>query len=267
MALDKKAVRILTGGYWSASGWKRDPEISLEDFVYAKEQGVMYDPVCLTHNEAVARAVVAVSNAQRNKVIEAFLASLSSRRLELRSALGSFAVARHMLAHHKATTVIRSDCPYCGAYDRTEADFNVMNFERIKWGGVRHVKPEYIGFDLATFDLALDTMPREEDFEILRAILEVAGSMPTQARLNDLDKALGKVLPSNSAERRTLIGILGYAGILIDPNRPDFRQEFVPFEKREQTPWHKDDWPYPVQWWNGSHGVAQTAVEEWFDFL
>jgi signal recognition particle subunit SEC65 len=26
----------------------------------------------------------------------------------------------------------------------------------------------------------------------------------------------------------------------------------------------QDDWPYPVQWWNGSHGVSVEAVEDWF---
>lgn len=88
--------------------------------------------------------------------------------------------------------------------------------------------------------------------------------MGPRARLSDLAKALSKLLPSNDAERRTLIGILGYAGILIDPDRPDFWKRFVPADEREQTPYHKDDWPYPVQWWNGSHGVNEAAVADWF---
>lgn len=88
--------------------------------------------------------------------------------------------------------------------------------------------------------------------------------MGPKARLNDFEKALSNILPSNQGERPVLIGILGFAGILIDPSRPDFRQQFVPSAERERTHWHKDDGPYPVQWWNGSHGVNEAAVAEWF---
>jgi hypothetical protein len=91
--------------------------------------------------------------------------------------------------------------------------------------------------------------------------------MPSNARLSDLDKSLSKVLASNSAERRVLIGILGYAGILIDPSRPAFRKGFVADAQREETPWHKDDWPYPVQWWNSSFGIDEAAVDDWFPSL
>jgi hypothetical protein len=172
-----------------------------------------------------------------------------------------------MQAHGKLVSASRTDCGYCGAYNHSDVDLNVMNFERIKWGGVRHDQPEYIAFDLGSFDVAFDIAPQSEDFEILRSILDLAASMPPRARLGDLDKALASILRSNSAERRTLIGILGFAGILVDGSRPDFRQTFVPVDLRERTHWHTDDWPYPVQWWNGSHGVNQSAVSEWFPFI
>jgi hypothetical protein len=82
--------------------------------------------------------------------------------------------------------------------------------------------------------------------------------------LSDLNRAL-----SGHSLRtvRTLISILGYAGLLIDPERPDFRCEFVPDTKCEETPWYKDDWPYPVRWWNGSFGVNEAAINEWFSDL
>jgi hypothetical protein len=35
----------------------------------------------------------------------------------------------------------------------------------------------------------------------------------------------------------------------------------------EQTPWHKDDWPYPVQRWTGACGVNEAAIDEWFPDL
>ena len=264
MPLDERAVRILKDTHWSSAGWKRNRAVTPEDFAHAKSHGVMFDTFAITHDEAVSGALEAVSATDRESVVQAFVASLGSRRLELRSALGSYAVGRHMKPHESATGV---RCLYCGAYGQWLADLNVLNFERLKWGGVRHDRPDYIAFDLRTFGAALDIAPRAEDWAILRAILDVAGSMPARARPRDLDKALAKVLPSNSAERRILIGILGLTGILVDPARPDFRTGFVPETQREQTRWHTDDWPYPVQWWAGAHGVNQAAVQHWFGGL
>jgi hypothetical protein len=139
-----------------------------------------------------------------------------------------------------------------------------MNFERLKWGGVRHDQPGYIAMDLREFLRQEPTAPTSNDYEILRSIIKAARAIGPKRRLGDLDKAMAKLLPSNSAERRTLIAILGYAGILVDQSRPSFLERFVPCLERERTPWSKDDWPYPVQWWNGSHGVNETVLLTWF---
>jgi hypothetical protein len=268
MELDRKAVRILTETYWSSAGWKRHPETPAEDFAYAKRHGTMFDLIAMSHDQAIKAATDAVSAVSKDAVIVAFLASLSSRRLDLRSALGTYAAGRHMEPHCFENNGLRQACAYCGDYDLLRPiDLNVLNFERMKWGGVRHDQPTYIAFDLQTFETIPNATPVDEDVKILRLILDIAGSMPATARPNHLDKALAKVLPSNSAERRTLIAILGFAGVLVDPSRPNFRTEFVPIERRERTPWHTDDWSYPAMWWMGSHGVNQSAVNEWFAFL
>lgn len=265
--MDKRAIKILMNTYWSTTGWRREPTVSSDDLAYAKSKGVMFDPIRLSHAEAVDAAWLAIADISQSKVVDAFIASLGSRRLDLRSGLGSYAVGRHFERHHARTTSARTPCAYCGFYDATDEDLSILNFERLKWGGVRHVYPTYIVLDLGLLREASLSAPTPEDFAVLSAILDVAGSMPPTARLADLDKALCKVLVSNSAERRTLIGILGYAGILIDPSRPAFRTAYVPPAEREQTPWYKDDWPYPVQWWNGSFGVNQAAVDAWFPNL
>lgn len=267
MAPDKRALKILSGMFWSSAGWKRDPKVSPEDFAYAKAKGVMFEPVALTHDQAVVAAIDAVSRTGLAAVSRAFVSSLGSRRLDLRSALGSFAVARHMKAHPKIASGVSPGCRYCGGYDRADADLNILNFERLKWGGVRHDHPQYIAFDLGIFATLDGIMPSREDYLILRSIFEAAKFLPSTARLSDLERALSNVLPSNNGERRALIGILGYAGILVDPGRPDFRSKFVSCADREETPWSKDDWPYPVQWWNGSCGLNQSAVDEWFPDL
>jgi hypothetical protein len=263
MAPDKRALKILSDMFWSTSGWKRDRSATPDDFAYARSHGVMFDPIILSHDEAVEAAVGAVSATTREAVAQAFVSSLGSRRLDLRSAMGSFAVGRHLQVHRMMASGGSSRCGYCGEYELA-AEPNVLNFERIKWGGVRHTNPRYIALDLQLFAAQEPAVPTKNDYMVLRAILRAARSMSPAARLGDLEKALSKLLPSNNSERRALIGILGYAGVLVDPGRPDFRGQFVPATEREQTPWHKDDWPYPVQWWNGSHGVNEAAVAEWF---
>ncbi|MEO8375873.1 MAG: hypothetical protein ABI471_11650 [Sphingomonas bacterium] len=264
MTPDERAAKILMNTYWSAAGWRREPTISPEDFAYAKSRHVMFDPDNFSHDGAVDAVLQEVAATSQADVASAFLASLGSRRLDLRSGLGTYAVARHFQRHSSVTAMGRKSCAYCGLYHTQDADLNILNFERLKWGGVRHTQPTYIAFDLKILRETLRPSPTPDDFVILRTILNTARSMQPNARLSDLDKSLSKVLASNSAERRVLIGILGYAGILIDPSRPAFRNQFVAEVEREQTPWHKDDWPYPVQWWNGSFGVDDAAVNDWF---
>ncbi len=55
---DKRARDILIGAFWS-NGWKPEAERSVapEDFAYAKRKGYMFDPVALTHDQAVVQLV------------------------------------------------------------------------------------------------------------------------------------------------------------------------------------------------------------------
>ena len=90
MARDKKALQILLDTYWSPNGWKRDTTIVPGDFEYARQAGYMFDPVALTHDDIVALLLAVRERVSIELVVDAFVASLSTRRLELRSALGSF---------------------------------------------------------------------------------------------------------------------------------------------------------------------------------
>src|SRR5262249_36534714 len=132
------------------------------------------------------------------------------------------------------------------------------------WGGVRHSNPLYMAFDLERFAESNIPDPTDLDRAILHQIIQTATSMQKDAKLSDLVKALAPVLPSNNPERRTLIGILRYCGILRDPLKPSYFEGFPHYSSRPHTPWHKDDWPYPVQWWNGSHRVSLDALSDWF---
>jgi hypothetical protein len=267
---DKRALKILGSAYWSSSGWKNESNVSDADFAYAKKAGLMFDPIYVTHERAVQWAIASRESVSKEHVVSLFLGSLQSRRLDFRSSLGSFAVARNF-PHHKWTKseTATHNCPICGMYETQNkpTDMNVLNFERFKWGGVRHANPVYIGFDLEQA-AKMTAPPREAGGgKTLNNILDAAGSMPSGARLSDLERKISPLFPSNKNERRTLIGILGYCGILVDPSRPTFLETFPPFESRTDAPRSKDDWPYPVRWWRGTFGVSVNAVRFWFPEL
>jgi len=150
--MDDRAVKTLFDTYWSPRAWKPDAlrATSPDDFAYAKSKRVMFDPAHLDHGQAVEHVLGAFGRLDRRKVADGFVASLSTRRLDWRSALGSYAVFQH-LASHKPQIEGRR-CMVCGLYLNEKAvDLNVLNFERLKWGGVRHDHLEYAALDLGLF--------------------------------------------------------------------------------------------------------------------
>jgi hypothetical protein len=258
----KKALRILFDTYWTSSGWKKERSTPLADFDFARAAGVMFNPVSLDHDAEIQRLIRARDRVTSLQVGNAFLASLGSRRLELRSALGSFAVARHMPDHRYTATGGSFTCSVCGriraiAYTH---DLSVFNFERYKWGGVRHTDPMYIAFDLEQFAITEFPAPAAEDLSLLRRILATIGNAPVDSKLSAIDKCLAAVLKGNSAERRNLLGILGYAGLLQPNGRTGFLSEFTKWCHRTERPLNKDDWPYPVRWWTPRDGVNRQAT-------
>lgn len=265
--IDKKAFRILSSTFWSSTGWRDDNRTAPEDFKYAKSQGLMFDPITVTHDEIVDRAVTIATNTKPIDVADAFLASLTSRRLDLRSALGSYAAVRHLKRHRLAPTV--RCCEKCGEYhDRKKPkDLNVLSFERFKWGGVRHDSPLYAWFDLERFSESECLRPSSEDKDCLAKILDVASSLSPAAKLAELVRGVAPLFKSNDDERRVLISILGYAGVLQPKSQPSFFEAYVSKSDRDQTPWSKDDWPFPIQWWRGADGVNWEAAQHWFPGL
>lgn len=86
--MDKKAKKILFNTYWSSNGWKMESEryTSPEDFAYAKEKGLMFEPITISHDECVKKIVRLANTITMEQVARAFMCSLSTRRLEWSSA-------------------------------------------------------------------------------------------------------------------------------------------------------------------------------------
>lgn len=55
--MDKKAKQILFQTYWSAKGWREKPVTAPIDFLYAKEKGMMFDPLTISHDDCVSQIV------------------------------------------------------------------------------------------------------------------------------------------------------------------------------------------------------------------
>ncbi|MBH5398741.1 hypothetical protein HZZ13_13195 [Bradyrhizobium sp. CNPSo 4010] len=273
MPHDKKALQILLDAYWSPRGWKRDEPVDRADFEYARQAGYMFDSVTVTHDDMVARLVSVRTRMNLERVADAFLASLSTRRLELRSALGSFSCAAQFPLHgllEQATRRAPSGRLYCGICGRygdsgpEQQDLNILNFERWKWGGVRHLDPLYCWFDLAQFEKIAQVAPTQTDHSILARIIDIASNLAPAARPGELESRISRVVKSNSAERRTLIQILGYCGVLKPAGRNGFLQAFTADELRDRPPDRANDWAYPVIWWRGADGVDMDALSRVF---
>jgi hypothetical protein len=255
--IDERARAILFRTYWSAEGWRPQPSTPPADAAYALAAGYLFAPETISHDALVHRVQKALRAVSLADVWSAFLASLSTRRLDLRSAFGSYAVAHHLPLHAYEDEPQGRRCRICGNHDPILCDWSVLNFERHKWGGVRHTQLGYMAFDLEQLAQAEPVTPTREDQAIFQRILQIAGYLPPHARLSDLVRAMAPVLPSNQAERRVLLELLGYWDLLIDPAHPGFSQAFIVPSQRDLR---AGDWAYPVCWWRGRHGVNKAAL-------
>jgi hypothetical protein len=262
---DPKALRILGSTYWSSSGWR--PQIQTpppEDMQYATAAGYMFPPASVTHDEIVRRVTHAARDSNPVRIADAFLGSLSSRRLDWRSALGSYVVAQFLPEHAFMPSSITNVCGICGAAAEEAIDYNILNFERHKWGGIRHHDPAYIALDLEQFARLPAPDPSDECRELLPKILGTVADLPEKAGPRPLEKALAKVFPSSKSERDVLLNILGLCGILAPAEHPGFDSRFVPYSDRHDPTNDDSDWQYPVEWWHASDGVNWAAVQRFF---
>jgi hypothetical protein len=187
--------------------------------------------------------------------------------LDWRSALGSLATIRHLPAHSFHAPIGSPFCAACGEVSSAlSVDISILNFERLKWGGVRHLQPLYAMLDLRWFEVLEKPQVTDRDFEILASALDRIARLGSTARPSDLEASLRGLFPSNAWERRTAIQILGYAGILIPRNRPTFWGEY-PLGTEREGPRNTNDWSYPVRWWTGADGINRDAVAFWFPAL
>ncbi len=91
--------KILFNSTWNSKGWIPSPKVSVSDFEYAKSKGVMFDNLTITHDDCLKELQKIVHLIPKKKITDAFLSSISTRRLEWRSALGSYSNALKFINH------------------------------------------------------------------------------------------------------------------------------------------------------------------------
>lgn len=266
--VDKRALKILHDTFWSPTGWKHESDhaLSAEDFDYAKEKGVMFDPVHMDHAHAVNVVRELVDRLDQRTVANAFLSSLSTRRLDWRSVLGSYTVFQHLVPHEPQGA--KACCELCGfCLGAKEQNFNLLNFERTKWGGVRHLQLAYAAMDLSLFLKSPASPPTSDDINIFQAIVEAIRSAGPDIAAATLHSRLPKTLKSNKAERDVVISILGFCDVLAFSSYPGFTDAFIPVNRRTLPPRRFVDMAYPACWWTSKMGINETKLKEYFGHL
>lgn len=266
--MDSKAKKILFDCYWKpSSGWKKTP-IDFNDFEYAKSKGLMFDPVSFTHDRLIQSVIKTCNNTSKKSVTDAFISSLSNRDLEHRSSLASFACGQKLPLHsHLPNSTNTTFCSICSEYEANgPIDLNILNFERIKFGGVRHLSPLYIWLDLTCFEKFEVRSPTPNDIELLRDIFDSLKDIGSN-KLSDAQKALS-FLKSNKNEREGIVSTLGYCGILSIPNIKPFHEHYTTGSEREHSTYAKSDWPFPADLWKPEYGFNAESIDYWFgDYL
>lgn len=226
--MDKKAKRVLLQTFWGSGGWKQGTRVFAgEEFEYARSCGLMFDPLTITHDELVARIIELHGRITLGQVSEAFLHSLSTRKTHLRSALSSWFLTSGLAEHaYNSVSSNTGSCGVCNQQqltvyeDYVDEDLNVLNFERIKWGGIRLNWLLYCWFDLDQFSREAPVAATSEDVAILRRMLDKVRACPPADSARKLEQRWKDLFPSSKNERDVVMEVLGYAGVLAISDLP-----------------------------------------------
>jgi len=264
--MDREAKQILFKTYWSSSGWTENRDINKEDFEYAKSKGLMFDPLQIDHENLCKSISEKINRIDKERIINGFVVSLSTRNLQFRSFLSSYAIAR-VIENHQYKSATNRFCAICGVYGKEiqTIDLNVLNFEKLKWGGVRLMHLEYVNFDLSQIEKVEFPRPNKDNLTLLKQLKELILCSENEDRPRQLEKRLAKLIKSNASEREVILNIFGICGILETENQKGFFENNIPMNERELRPVSKTDWSYPVDWWQGKFGINEKVWKYYFE--
>lgn len=242
--------------------------ITKEDFEYAKQHSVMFDRLYLNHDDMITSIRNAVAAIEIQDVVNAFVYSLSTRKLEYRSFLSSYCIARVLPEHSftKGAFPNENICAVCGLQQhKTEepVEFNAIHYFKFNDGccftGVIEVL-----FDMEQFSKFPKVKPVDEDYRILGELKKIIETAQPKDRIPQLKKSISKIIKSNDEERLGLADMLGVIGVLHDDKHFGYADNYVSYTEREERPVRFDDAAYPAGWWQGKFGVDEQKWNYWF---
>ena len=256
--------------------------ISAEDLALAKAEGYLFDyPKQESHADTLVRLKGTLAQIDPQAVADAFLFSLSTRRLEYRSALGSYyfakAIPAHafMNSHNETLAAAASHCYLCGwqAWKDEPNSFdlryglNYKNYTRYKYGGnpIGILSIMDALFDLEQFLKLPAATPTEDDVRILKQILSCVDLLNASDKAGKLRDAIlkAKAFRCNKDEVSVLLGELGICGILAGKEYPSYDVYFANEYERDPAE-YKNDFAYPVNRWRAGDGINTEKLKEVF---
>jgi hypothetical protein len=220
-----------------------------------------------SHDDIVAGAEEARRCADGGAIVRAFVGSLSTRNLPARSTFGSHVVLQEFKAHpfQSSKKFSGEDCAICGLR-RTNPPVTEERVSKYPFQ-VRHTNVGYAALDLETFFRRDVDEPTQESIDCLGHLLDDLRSLPADAQLMQLQKAIGKTIKSNKFERMILLETFGYAGILCPESKQHYGKGFVTWDEAnsdQPEQFYKREWAYPVRFWTGQDGVNEVLARSYF---
>ena len=257
-------------------------KVSAEDLAVAKAEGYLFDyPKYESHADTLDRLKGTLAQIDPKAVADAFLFSLSTRRLEYRSALGSYyfakAIPAHefMNSHNETLAAAARHCYLCGwqAWKDEPNSFdlryglNFKNYKRYKYGGnpIGILSIMDALFDLEQFLKLPAATPTEDDVRILKQILSCVDLLNASDKAGKLREAIlkAKAFRCNKDEVSVLLGELGICGILAGKAYPALDEYFADEYERDPAE-YKNDFAYPVNRWRAGDGINTEKLKEVF---
>jgi hypothetical protein len=221
----------------------------------------------MTHDEVVGACVQAAEALDHIQVGLAFVASLSSRRLDWRGVLPAYAVYRQLPRHDYAPTQVfqagpDASCYICGLPSPSETKVS----GRLLVGNLG--RAYYLQTSLTTLQQFADTektIPTAADIGMLAETMNRLRNR-NGAKLGELQKLIQGVFPGNKFEREDLLGSLALAGIF-QLEAPSYFDGWVTYDIRESVmPAHfyAKDSPHPLRHYKPECLINETAISFWF---
>lgn len=247
--------------------------LSDEEFEYAINKGVMFhNRTTIKHSECISKIRDLLKVITDYDVANAFLYSLSTRCLEYRSVLGSYWYVKDIPDHESN----EDSCHICrwNTYNDLPCKYeylnyyNDLNYERYRYGGVRHTQLQYALFDLEEFIKLPSVEHTKEDLKILSQILNCVFELKPNNKAGSLQKLITskKIFNSNKNEVSVILDILGICGVLENKEHHCYSEGFLDCIDRN-PPEETNDYAYPINWWRAKDGINSDRLKIVFPML